>query len=72
MSYRHSDETKAKISSRLIGLPKSEEHKSNISLSAKGKPKSEEHKRKISEAARRYWDAKRAANKNILDTKEGA
>jgi hypothetical protein len=46
--YKHSEESKAKMSEAGKCKVFSEEHKANMSESAKGKPKSDEHKAKIS------------------------
>jgi hypothetical protein len=61
--YKHSEETKRKISSRQIGkkMPaKTEEQKRVVSEKLKGRVFSEETKRKMSESRSAYWDAKRA------------
>lgn len=47
--YRHSDESKLKISTKLTGKPKSEEHRRNTGLSSKG----------------RTWTAAQSANPNL-------
>lgn len=66
--YTHSEESKEKISKKLLGKPKSEqarknmsiaalqrsaEHKAKIGATKKGKPRSEETRRKISEALKK-------------------
>lgn len=61
--YKHSEETKKKISAGQVGKimpPISQKHKDAISEKMKGRIMSEETKRKMSEARKTYWDAKRA------------
>ena len=49
-SFRHSDETKKRMSEARKGRKFTEEHKKNLSASQKGKTHSEETKRRLSEA----------------------
>jgi len=50
LGYKHTKETKKKISEKCKGRKHTEETKKNISETHKGKPKSKEHKRKLSES----------------------
>lgn len=52
LGFKHSKETKEKISNSTIGVKKSKEHSINISLGQKGRKLSEEHKQKLSESAK--------------------
>lgn len=52
LGYRHTEETKKKISESTTGVKKSEEHAKHIREGQSGRVLTEEHKAKLSEAAR--------------------
>lgn len=52
LGYKHTEETKQKISNTTKGVKKSEEHAKHIKESQQGKKLSEQHKKKLSEAAK--------------------
>jgi hypothetical protein len=62
--YKHSEETKQKISKSQIGkiMPaKTDAQKKDMSEKMKGRIMSDETKQRMSAARKAYWDAKRAA-----------
>ena len=59
LGFKHSNEVKRKISSKLTGISKTEEHKRHIQDSQKGRVFTEEHKKKLSEAAKHRKKASR-------------
>lgn len=52
LGYRHTEETKKKISQSTTGVKKSEEHAKHIREGQSGRVLTEEHKAKLSEAAK--------------------
>jgi len=50
LNFKHTDETKGKMSEAHIGLPRSDEHKRNLSIANTGKKMSEEARQKMREA----------------------
>lgn len=52
LGYRHTDETKKKISESTTGVKKSDEHAKHIREGQSGRVLTEEHKAKLSEAAK--------------------
>ena len=52
LGYRHTEETKKKISESTTGVKKSEEHAKHIREGQSGRVLTEEHKAKLSEAAK--------------------
>lgn len=50
LHFKHTDETKGKMSSAHIGLPRSDEHKRNLSIANTGKKMSDEARQKMREA----------------------
>lgn len=52
LGYRHTEETKRKISESTTGVKKSEEHAKHIREGQSGRVLTEEHKAKLSEAAK--------------------
>jgi len=72
--YKHSDETKQKMSISKKGKKITEEHKNKISESRKGKtfkPHSEETKQKMRESALKRKPLSKEARKKISDSKKG-
>lgn len=50
LNFKHTEETKEKMSSAHIGLPRSEEHRKNLSIANTGKKMSDEARQKMREA----------------------
>lgn len=50
LGTRHSADTKARIASKLTGIPKTSEHRAKISKALRGKPKSPEHRENLAAA----------------------
>lgn len=57
--YKHTEESKRKMSLAKLGIPKSEEHKKHMSESKKGKVITEEVKKHMSEGWKRRREYRR-------------